>query len=191
MIRTLPIVAAAAAVLLSSCSTAPAPKIAKSPPTPVIQEVPYRWSQGDAPKAHKDMVATFSRVGLKPGEYVWAAKAPESGDPRVVVDLVTQMAYVYRGDALIGAASISSAKKGMITPLGRWTVLEKKKFHRSRKYDNAPMPYMQRLDEYGIAFHGGMNPGYPASHGCIRLPMKFAEKLYGVTRLGSPVVIEG
>ena len=191
MIRTLPILAAAAAVFLASCSTAPEPRVAKAPPAPVTQDIPYRWSQGDAPKAHKDMVATFSRAGLKPGEYVWAVTVPETGDPRVVVDLVTQMAYVYRGDALIGAASISSAKRGMITPLGRWTVLEKRKFYRSRKYDNAPMPYMQRLDEYGIAFHGGANPGYPASHGCIRLPMKFAEKLYGVTKLGSPVVIEG
>jgi hypothetical protein len=191
LIRILPIAAAAAAVLLSSCSTAPEPRLAKAPPAPVSQEIPYRWSQGDAPKAHKDMVATFARVGLKPGEYVWAAKPPETGDPHVVVDLVTQMAYVYRGDALIGASTISSAKRGMITPLGKWTVLEKHKFYRSRKYDNAPMPYMQRLDEYGIAFHGGANPGYPASHGCIRLPMKFAEKLYGVTKLGSPVVIEG
>lgn len=160
-------------------------------PAPVSREIPYRWSQGDAPKAHKDMVTAFSRVGLKPGEYVWAASAPTTGDPRVVVDLVTQMAYVYRGDTLIAASTISSAKKGMITPLGRWTVLEKRKFYRSRKYDNAPMPYMQRIDEYGIAFHGGANPGFPASHGCIRLPMKFAEKLFAVTRVGSPVIIEG
>ena len=74
--------------------------------------------------------------------------------------------------------------RGMVTPLGFWSVLEKKRFHRSRKYDNAPMPFMQRLDEYGIALHGGNNPGYPASHGCVRLPMKFAENLYGLTRVG-------
>ncbi len=53
------------------------------------------------------------------------------------------------------------------------------------------MPWMQRIDEYGIAMHGGATPGYPASHGCIRLPMKFAEKLYGLTKVGSKVVIEG
>ena len=53
------------------------------------------------------------------------------------------------------------------------------------------MPFMQRIDSYGIAFHGGANPGYPASHGCIRMPMKFAEKLYGLTKVGSKVVIEG
>jgi lipoprotein-anchoring transpeptidase ErfK/SrfK len=53
------------------------------------------------------------------------------------------------------------------------------------------MPWMQRIDSYGIALHGGMNPGFPASHGCVRLPLKFAEKLYTLTRVGSKVVIEG
>ena len=154
-------------------------------------ELPYRWTQGNAPQAHKDMVTTFGRAGLAPGQYVWAASAPTEGDPRVVVDLLTQMIYAYRGDTLVGAATISSAKKGMVTPLGFWSILEKRPFYRSKKYDNAPMPFMQRIDEYGIAFHGGNNPGYPASHGCIRLPMKFADKLYGVTKVGTKVVIEG
>ena len=114
-----------------------------------------------------------------------ATAAPKEGDSRVIVDLLTQTAYAYRGDVLVGASSISSAKRGKVTPLGFWSVLQKKKFHRSRKYDNAPMPFMQRLDEYGIAMHGGANPGYPASHGCIRMPMKFAEKLYAFTALGT------
>ena len=184
-------VAALGAGMLASCSTAPAPKIAKAPPAPAKYELPYRWTQGNAPQAHKDMLATFGRAGLRPGEYVWAASVPKEGETRIVVDLLTQMTYVYRGEKLIGATSMSSAKRGMITPLGFWSILEKKPFHRSRKYDNAPMPFMQRIDEYGIAFHGGVNPGYPASHGCIRLPMKFAEKLYGVTRIGSKVIIEG
>lgn len=184
-------VAAIGAGMLAGCSTAPAPKVAKAPPAPVKYELPYRWSQGNAPQAHKDMVATFGRAGLKPGEYLWATAVPKEGETRIVVDLLTQMTYVYRGDRLIGATTMSSAKRGMITPLGFWSILEKRPFYRSRKYDNAPMPFMQRIDEYGIAFHGGVNPGYPASHGCIRLPMKFAEKLYGVTRIGSKVVIEG
>lgn len=153
--------------------------------------VPYHWTQGAAPQAHKDMVAEFRKVGLKPGEYVWAASAPAEGETRIVVDLLTQMAYVYRGDKLLGASTMSSAKTGHITPYGFWTVLEKRPFYRSKKYDNAPMPWMQRIDDYGIAFHGGVNPGYPASHGCMRLPMKFAEKLYAVTKVGTKVVIEG
>ena len=181
-----------AGVILAGCQTARSTtEVAVSTSAPVSNEVPYRWTLGNAPQAHKDMVAEFSRLGLKPGEYVWAAQVPASGDTRIVVDLLTQMTYVYRGEKLLGASSMSSAKTGHVTPYGNWTILEKRPFYRSKKYDNAPMPFMQRIDDYGIAFHGGVNPGYPASHGCIRLPMKFAEKLYGVTRLGTKVIIEG
>ncbi|MEA3058263.1 MAG: hypothetical protein QOF34_1078 [Sphingomonadales bacterium] len=186
-------IAAMALALLAGCATAPPPPpmVAVAQAAPATSELPYRWTQGNAPQAYKDMVAEFGRKGLKPGEYVWATAVPAEGDPRIVVDLLTQMAYVYRGEQLVGASTISSAKRGMITPLGFWSILEKRPFYRSKKYDNAPMPFMQRIDGYGIAFHGGNNPGYPASHGCIRLPMKFAEKLYGLTKIGSKVIIEG
>jgi lipoprotein-anchoring transpeptidase ErfK/SrfK len=181
-----------AAAAAAGCSTEQkkAPVVA-AVPVPVSLAVPYRWTHGHSEKAFKAMLATFGRSGLKPGEYVWADKVPTDGDTRVVVDLVTQMAYAYRGEELVGASTISSGKRGKITPLGYWPVLEKRTFHRSRKYNNAPMPFMQRLDNYGIALHGGLNPGYPASNGCVRLPMKFAEKLYGLTKVGSQVVIEG
>lgn len=186
------VIAAGSAAALAGCQTGPAPKLAESKAAPATSsEVPYHWTVGNAPQAYKDLVADFGKRGLKPGEYVWAATAPSEGDTRIVVDLLTQMAYVYRGDKLLGASSMSSAKTGHVTPYGYWSILEKRPFYRSRKYENAPMPFMQRIDEYGIAFHGGVNPGYPASHGCIRLPMKFAEKLYGVTRIGTKVVIEG
>ena len=179
-------------MLLAGCQVAPEPRLASTATrAPVSQDVPYRWSQGAAPQAYKDMVAELGTRGLKPGGYVWASAIPTQGDTRIVLDLVTQMGYVYRGDKLVGATTISSAKNGMVTPLGFWSILEKRKFYRSRKYDNAPMPFMQRIDSYGIALHGGMNPGYPASHGCVRLPMKFAEKLYNLTSVGSKVVIEG
>ena len=79
----------------------------------------------------------------------------------------------------------------MSTPLGFWKVEEKSKMYRSKKYGNAPMPFMQRIDDHGIALHGGDNPGYPASHGCVRMPMKFAEKLFALTKLGTEVIIEG
>lgn len=182
----------AIAAVLAGCETAPAPTLVEKKPAPVrSSEIPYHWTVGNAPQAHKDMVAEFKRVGLKPGEFVWATAVPAEGDTRIIVDLLTQMTYVYRGDKLVGAASMSSAKTGHVTPYGYWTILEKRPFYRSKKYDNAPMPWMQRIDEYGIAFHGGVNPGYPASHGCMRLPMKFAEKLYGVTKIGTKVVIEG
>ena len=188
--------AAMAVAILGNCSALEAkpfrlfghPHTARSPGP---QPVPYHWTQGAAQKGHRDMVAAFGRVGLKPGQYVWSATVPPPGDTRIVVDLLTQMTYVYRGDQLVGASTISSAKQGKVTPCGFWTILEKRPFYRSKKYDNAPMPWMQRIDNYGIAFHGGNNPGYPASHGCIRLPMKFAEKLYATTKVGSKVVIEG
>ena len=75
------------------------------------------------------------------------------------------------------------------TPTGIFEVLQKKRMHHSRKYDNAPMPFMQRIDRFGIALHAGHNPGRPASHGCIRLPAKFAAKLYGITDVGTTVLI--
>jgi hypothetical protein len=178
------------AIALAGCETAPmapAPKVAQ----PVGQAMPYKWTVGNAEKSHKAMIATFSRAGLAPGQFVWAETVPAEGDPKVIVDLLTQTAYAWKGDVLVGAASVSSAKTGMVTPLGYWKVLDKRKLGHSRKYDNAPMPFMQRIDEYGIALHGGVNPGYPASHGCVRMPMKFAEKLFGLTKLGTEVVIEG
>lgn len=180
------------ALAMASCDTVPTPtQVAVAPPAPVAQPLPYRWTQGNAGKAYKAMVEEFGKKGLAPGEFVWAEQVPAEGDAKVIVDLLTQTAYAYRGDVLVGAASVSSAKTGKVTPLGFWKVQEKRKMYRSKKYNNAPMPFMQRIDEYGIALHGGANPGYPASHGCVRMPMKFAEKLFGLTKVGTEVVIEG
>jgi lipoprotein-anchoring transpeptidase ErfK/SrfK len=175
--------------LLSGCSTVPPPP----PPVAVAQPkpLPYRWTQGNAPQAYKDAVALFGPLALRPGDYRWAPSVPEAGETRVVVDLLTQLFYVYRGDSLVGVATISSGKKGRETPLGFWAVMNKKVKGFSRKYDNAPMPFMQMYDPKGIAFHAGQNPGYPASHGCVRLPYKFAEKLFGMTKIGTQVIIEG
>lgn len=183
-------VALGSALALSACTTAPprpAPIIAAPKPAPL----PYRWTNGHAPAAREAMVATFGRVALGPGQYLWATNIPNEGETKIVADLLTQMAYVYRGEQLIGVATISSGKKGKETQLGFWSILEKRKIYFSKKYDDAPMPFMQRIDEFGIAFHGGKNPGYPASRGCIRLPMKFAERLFTLTKIGSKVVIEG
>jgi len=186
-------IAAAAAALLAGCSTNQPAKIAEAPPPPPkpMNDVPYQWTLGNAPQGHKDLVATFGRVGLKPGEYLWTSSIPTDGEIRVIIDRLTQMAYVYRDDKLVGAATVSTARQGYITPLGEWKILEKRPFYRSKKYDNAPMPWMERIDEYGIALHGGGTPGHPESHGCIHLPTKFAEKLYGLTKIGTKVIIEG
>ena len=191
LLKKLRIVAVCAA-LLAGCQTAHAPKVANAAlPPHKLSDLPYQWTLGNAPQAYKDMVAQFGKHGLKPGEYVWASATPAAGDARIVIDRLTQMAYAYRGDKLVGAASVSTARQGHITPLGEWSILEKRPFYRSKKYDNAPMPWMERFDEYGTAFHGGVNPGYPASHGCIRMPVKFAEKVYAITKVGSKLIIEG
>jgi lipoprotein-anchoring transpeptidase ErfK/SrfK len=181
---------AVAAALLASCSTAPK-RIAVAPPPPAPIALPYHWTQGNAEQAHADAVALFGPLHMKPGEYLWAADVPQAGESKVVIDLLQQLFYVYRGDKLAGVATISSGKKGKETPLGFWKVMLKKKLGYSRKYDNAPMPYMQMYDPKGIAFHAGPNPGHPASHGCVRLPLKFAERLYGLTEVGTKVIIEG
>jgi hypothetical protein len=186
------IIAAIGAALLASCQTAPRGVYAPPPrPAPTGAELPYKWTQGNAPQAHKDAVALFGPLFLRPGQFLWAANIPQEGDTKVVIDTLTQLFYVYRADKLIGVATISSGKKGRETPLGFWAVMNKQKLGHSRKYDNAAMPFMQMYDAKGIAFHAGPNPGYPASHGCVRLPLKFAERLYGLTQMGTKVVIEG
>jgi lipoprotein-anchoring transpeptidase ErfK/SrfK len=182
---------AVTAAMLAGCQTAPPPRVAESAPPREAAQLPYHWTQGAAPQAYKDAVALFGPLSMRPGEFKWAADIPQAGETKVVIDTLTQLMYVYRGDQLVGVATISSGKKGRETPLGFWSVMMKKKLGYSRKYENAPMPFMQMYDPKGIAFHAGPNPGHPASHGCVRLPMKFAEKLYGLTQVGSKVVIEG
>ena len=126
---------------------------------------------------------------MKPGSFLWAPEIAPSGPVVIIVSLNTQRAYVYRNGVPIGVSTVSTGKAGHKTPTGVFTVLQKRIVHKSNKYADAPMPYMQRLTWYGIALHAGNLPGYPASHGCIRLPLAFAKLLYGVTSLGLTVVI--
>jgi L,D-transpeptidase catalytic domain len=126
---------------------------------------------------------------LKPGEFLWHPEIAPTGPVVLLISLDEQRAYVYRNGIAIGMSTISSGKEGKETPPGVFTILQKNKDHRSNLYNNAPMPYMQRLTWDGIALHGGALPGYPASHGCVRLPHAFAEKVYGITRTGDTVVV--
>jgi len=138
-----------------------------------------------------DRVVTVAEraATLGPGEYVWAAKAPINGPLLLTIDLTAQRLTVYRDGILMAASSISTGSLGRETTTGVFTILEKKVMHRSSTYDDAPMPYMQRLTEKGIAIHAGDLPGYPASHGCIRLPNRFAKELYAITEVGTQVII--
>src|SRR6266542_3982915 len=94
-------IAAAGAALLAGCQTAPPPKVVEAAPAREEAQLPYKWTQGNAPQAHKDAVALFGPLFLKPGQYVWASNIPENGDTKVVIDTLTQLLYVYRDDKLI------------------------------------------------------------------------------------------
>lgn len=126
---------------------------------------------------------------LRPGQYLWAPQVAPSGPMIMVVNLRTQRATVYRNGIPIGITTVSSGRPGHETPPGVYTILQKEADHRSNLYNNAPMPFMQRLTWDGIALHGGALPGYPASHGCIRLPEAFARLLFAESRLGMMVVV--
>ena len=126
---------------------------------------------------------------LRPGEYLWAPEIAPAGPVTVIVSLKTQKAYAYRNGVVIGVSTVSTGTRGHATPTGVFTVLQKDADHVSNLYKDAAMPFMQRLTWGGIAMHAGNLPGYPASHGCIRLPMAFAKLLFGITRMGVTVVI--
>jgi len=128
---------------------------------------------------------------LKPGEWVWAPEVAPAGPILVYVDLSAQRATVYRNGVRIAVSTVSSGKAGHETPTGVFTVLQKDAKHRSSKYNNATMPFTQRLTWDGIALHAGGLPGYPESHGCVHLPYDFARALFAETSLGVTVVVEG
>lgn len=146
-------------------------------------------SAAASPVTHQKLSVIERAARLTPGQFVWEPNAASTGPLFLVIDLTGQRVLLYRGGVPIAASTISSGSKGRETPTGAFTILQKKVVHRSRTYDDAPMPYMQRLTTKGIAMHAGNLPGYPASHGCIRLPRAFAQLLYGVTELGTPVMI--
>ena len=180
--KKLALALAASGVLALSVPTAPA--------AAAIETYEAKMTAASAAAiARDDMYQAFGPKMLKPGQYLWRDVPDSAGEERVVVSLSDQLAFLYRGDTLAAVSTISSGASDTPTPTGIFRVLEKKTMHRSRKYDNAPMPHMQRIDQYGIALHAGHNPGHPASHGCVRLPKQFAAKLFSVTGVGTTVLI--
>lgn len=128
---------------------------------------------------------------LKPGQWVWAPEIAPKGPITVYVDLSSQVATVYRNGVRIGVSTVSTGKPGHETPAGVFTILQKDAKHRSSTYNNAPMPYQERLTWDGVALHAGGLPGYPESHGCIHLPLEFSRLLFGITELGGTVIVAG
>jgi lipoprotein-anchoring transpeptidase ErfK/SrfK len=128
-------------------------------------------------------------AALKPGAFLWVPERAPEGAVELVVSIEEQKAYVFRAGKLIGVTTVSTGKRGHSTPTGSFTILQKNRRHFSNLYNNAPMPNMQRLTWGGIALHAGALPGYPASHGCVRLPMEFSRILFGATKMGGEVHI--
>ena len=126
---------------------------------------------------------------LKPDEYIWNPEASPTGPVGIIVDLTRQTLYVYRGGKQIGRAAVSTGIKSHPTAPGTYTILTKNETYHSEKYHEASMPFMERITWDGMAIHGGNNPGKPSSHGCVHVPLDFAEKLYSITKGGDTVLI--
>ena len=141
------------------------------------------------PAAANHRSSDVAPAQLKPGEFQWYPQAAPAGPLLLVVSVPTQRAHLYRNGVRIAVSTVSTGKRGDETPPGVYTILQKHKEHFSNLYDAAPMPFMQRLTWDGIALHAGRIPGYPASHGCVRLPLEFAQKLFDVTYHGGTVVV--
>ena len=119
----------------------------------------------------------------------WHPERSPAGPVLVVVSLDDQWSYVYRNGIEIGRCAVSTGKSGHETPTGVFSILNKDADHHSSTYNNASMPYSERLTWDGVALHAGGLPGYPSSHGCIHLPFEFSKKLFGVTHKGGTVII--
>jgi lipoprotein-anchoring transpeptidase ErfK/SrfK len=107
----------------------------------------------------------------------------------ISISIAQQKLQIYDANGLFAESPVSTGMPGHATPMGVFSVIQKQKYHRSNIYSGAPMPYMQRITWSGVAMHAGVLPGHPASHGCIRMPMAFAVKMWNWTRMGARVVI--
>jgi lipoprotein-anchoring transpeptidase ErfK/SrfK len=182
--RSLGLFCGAAALLLGSATPPPLQRPAEATARPVAAPVlpepvdalellalePVPWP------AAPEQAAAPQPTAPQPA---WTP--PPAAAVRVIVSIPRQKAFVYRGGTLVATSPVSTGKRGHETPVGTFRIIQKAVRHRSNIYANAPMPYMQKITHYGVALHAGHLPGYPASHGCIRLPWGFARKLYGMT----------
>lgn len=115
--------------------------------------------------------------------------AKPQGPLVIVVSIDRQKVTIYDSNGVFAESPVSTGMKGHSTPMGVFSVIQKHKFHQSNIYSGAPMPYMQRITWSGVAMHAGVLPGYPASHGCIRMPMAFAVKMWNWTKMGARVLV--
>jgi lipoprotein-anchoring transpeptidase ErfK/SrfK len=153
------------------------------------------WSDDDGgysrpvPVAPPSMQRPPHRRQVKPAEAAAKEATKPQGPLIIAISISHQSLKVYDANGFFAETPISTGMAGHSTPMGAFSVIQKQKMHRSNIYSGAPMPFMQRITWSGIAMHAGVLPGYPASHGCIRMPMAFAVKMYGWTRMGARVVV--
>ena len=152
---------------------------------------PYGWygyfSYPADVRSRRQRVAP-RRERAEPNKEVGFGEMPK-GPLQIVVSIDHQRVTLFSNGVRVAQGPVSTGVPGRPTPMGVFSVIEKDRYHRSNLYSNAPMPFMQRITWSGVALHEGVLPGYPASHGCIRMSRDFAQKLWPTTQLGARVVI--
>ncbi len=144
----------------------------------------YRPSPPSQPKRQRNA----RKAGKKEAAEKETGAKPQ-GPLIIAVSIDKQKVRIYDANGFFAESPVSTGMKGHSTPMGVFSIIQKHKFHHSNIYSGAPMPYMQRITWSGVAMHAGVLPGYPASHGCIRMPMAFATKMWNWTRMGARVVV--
>src|SRR5256884_5167667 len=156
----------------------------------------YYWSGYDPSYYYYQPAPTFPQRRQRVRRYqAKKIEAPEKESTKpqgpliIAISIEKQSLKIYDANGFFAETPISTGMRGHPTPMGVFSIIQKHKFHHSNIYSNAPMPYMQRITWSGVAMHAGVLPGYPASHGCIRMPMAFAMKMWNWTKMGARVVV--
>ncbi len=148
----------------------------------------------NADTKHRSLHITSTHIYIDYDKFAWLAiqdAQPEVKVDHIVVSLADQRLYAYRHQRLLAWSNVSSGRPGRETPTGSYIVSEKDVDHHSSLYDDAAMPFFMRLTDDGLGLHAGFLPGYPASHGCVRMPLDMARELYQRVDSGTRVDITG
>ena len=153
----------------------------------------YYWSDSDAGYYRPGSTPRRQKPHHHQASKKIAAPEKESAKPKgpliIAISIEKQTVKIYDDNGFFAEAPVSTGMKGHPTPMGVFSIIQKHRLHHSNIYSGAPMPYMQRITWSGVAMHAGVLPGYPASHGCIRMPMAFAVKMWNWTKMGARVVV--
>ena len=174
----------------SACAFALAAPLALAMPAAAAERYDFLDQPSYQDISHEPSVAARPRHKTKRHELAAKHEQPVPQGPLlIIISIAKQRVTVYADGTAVARAPVSTGMPGHATPTGVFTVISKARWHRSNIYSGAPMPYMQRITWSGVALHAGMLPGYPASHGCIRLPEDFAVRLWGLSKIGARVII--